>query len=173
MEYVRTYGLLILSLICALAAWGAYAYGLAAVNAEHDSVAAIRVADSQSSNRLATDRANKSLLRETEDGRKKLSQIAAGKDAIAVIGMLEGLGKTANTVLVVDSVGVDASLKGTDLRAVNVTAHAEGSFSQLFSVLKLLETMPAPGTVDSVELVHNDSSLWRLVVRCHILTKLD
>lgn len=173
MEYVRTYGLLVLSLVCALTAWGAYAYGLTAVYAEHDSVAAIRIADSQSSNKLATERANKALLRDTEGGRKALAEIATGKDAIAVIGMLEGLGRAANTVLVVDSVGVDASLKGTDLRAVNVTAHVEGTFAQLFSVLTLLETMPAPGTVDSLEFVRSHSSPWRLVVRCHILTKLD
>ena len=173
MEYVRTYGLLVLSLVLAGAAWGSYAYGLSIVNTERASIIATQEAESQASTVMSAERATKALAHETEEGRAALAQIASGKDAIAVIGMLEELGRAAHTSLIVDSVGVDTSLKGSDLRAVNVSVHADGAFAQLFSLLTLLETMPAPGTVDALEFSKGDTAPWRLTVRSHILTKVD
>jgi hypothetical protein len=141
------------------------------VNIERENVARAVELEKQNTTEIDADRATKALLRDTREARMRLADIAAGKDAIAIISMLEGLGRSAQAPLVVDTVGVDASLKGTDLRAVNVMAHAEGTFLQMFTLLQYIEAMPAPGTIDAFELVQGTK--WRLTVRMHILTKVD
>lgn len=91
--------------------------------------------------------------------------VAAGKDASVPLRV----SNAAPEVIPAQNKGASASIS-----AVNFTIEANGSFTQLFNALALLEALPIPARIEEASLTQlkSETEPWNLKVRLRILTTL-
>ena len=112
----------------------------------------------------------KRLFDNTKEERKELDAYFIAKDdTVSFIELIENLSRTAGVKISVNSVGVEQSAPNDQFEYVTVNASASGSFSKLYWLLSLLESVPIK--LDIVKFVfeespdsEKDNKEWRMDV---------
>jgi hypothetical protein len=127
------------------------------------------------------------LARDTLNQRTQLEGLAHF-DVISVADTIEGIGKIAGVKLTIGSATSESTKPkkgatgGAQLHAVSFVVEASGTFSALMYAAALLETLPVPSSVESLEFEHVPlsavsesaaSSGWRLIARIRVVTASD
>lgn len=179
--------LALLSVIAALVAWVAVFMYAAWISAQLDANRSqAKDVQSSSEREIALIRLH-ALARDTENLRAQLEGLTRS-DVIGVADTIDSVGRIAGVKLKIggaipESVG---QKKGTNnptvLHAVNFAVEADGTFASLMHAAELLETLPSPSSVQSLEFNHaplsaDDGSVkstaWHLTARVRVLTTSD
>lgn len=167
--------LLVLLSLLAGVSWAVAWYAGTSLVTMRDAKVAARAAMQQEMRDAASAALLHSAVEESTDVRAQLEE-AANVDVVSLATAIEQAGRvTGAAVRVTDVAPVPdadaARAKQTGVHTVGYTVEATGTFTQLASTIALLETLPAPSSIDQFTLTRvPDSKGWRLSVRLRVLT---
>jgi hypothetical protein len=91
------------------------------------------------------------LLTDTKPEREKLDTYFIGSDnVVSFIERIESLSTITKVTTAINSVGIDKSTTDNTFEYVTLNGTAEGSFSNVYWFLSLLESIPLQITVDQI-----------------------
>lgn len=120
------------------------------------------------------------LARETEEDRRTLASVS-NVDLLSAINLIESVDASGTPVQVTSAQAakaVPAKNAALQINVVDLTAHAEGTFSSLVHIMETLETLPLATTVQQVDLTRgavdpnakNAQTPWQLNVKLRFYT---
>jgi len=167
-----------ITLAIAIFAWCAVGYFIFVVfqmQAEHAQYVTDAAAANLEEGQAAQLRA---LARETESDRTALVN-ASNIDVLTAVNQIESVHASGTAVHVTSANPIKASGKNApQLNAIDLTAHADGTFSSVMHVAQTLETLPLSTIVQEIDLsrssidlnAKNQQSQWSLDVRVRFYT---
>jgi Tfp pilus assembly protein PilO len=170
--------LLVLFSLLAGASWVVAWYANASLSAMRDAKVAARAAVQQEMRDNASAALLHSAVEESTDMRTQLERVASA-DVVSLATAITQAATAAGAVVRVTDVGpvpdIDVGrAKQTGVHTVGYSVEATGTFAQLASVVALLETLPAPSSVDQFTLARvSGGNGWRLSVRLRVLTAVS
>jgi hypothetical protein len=119
------------------------------------------------------------LARETESDRASLDAIA-NVDVVSAVNFIESVQASGTVVHVTEAQPVKIAVKANtqQMNVIDLSTHAEGSFSSLMRVAQLLETLPLATTVQEVDVsrapvnpgAKSTAATWSLNMRLRFYT---
>jgi hypothetical protein len=158
----------LLSLL-ALALWGAFGYVAYTVSSEREEFATLlSEAEMKESRERAVTRLRGSV-RDTKDARETLESLVA-VDVIQAVSTIEAVGEATRTRVKID--GATPGSSNEHVRTIAVSVTLEGPLSALLRAVTMLETLPFPAVVDSIDFVADRSQkdAWTARVRVRFIT---
>jgi len=159
------------SIILAIALWVGYVFLILALTSEREAYALlISAAEVQEQRDRAASRL-RAVARDTRDDRERLEELLR-TDAIQAAATIEALGKKSGTQLVIEG----ATSQGSEIATVYVTLGADGTLPALSALIRNLENLPFPSSVDAVSLESRPApdkkgaERWHLTARVKIMT---
>src|SRR5262249_42228050 len=105
---------------------------------------------------------------------------ASSVDLLTAVNLIESISASSTSVHVVNAQTVRAPSKGNtqQMNIVDLTTHAEGSFSSLMYIAQLMETLPLAATILEVDFsrppvdpnAKNAAATWQLNVKLRFYT---
>jgi len=146
------------------------------------------ISSSTSDSETATERQSaslrlRSLVRETKSARDRLNSLT-GSEVLGIANIIEGVGKsTGMAVTIIGATQSPPSQKSKVpapiLHPIVFIVEAEGSFASIMHTAQLLENLPIPSSLQSLELnytqnysdsVKTKKQAWRLSARIQVMT---
>lgn len=121
----------------------------------------------------------RTLMRETKPQRDTLEAFAS-TDVLTAASTIEAAGGAAGVDIEIEGAAageIDNPQSAEYLSAVVIVANAEGSFEELLSTLRLLESLPFFSAIDSLQLTYAPGSgksqnVWKMIARIRVITTL-
>jgi hypothetical protein len=132
---------------------GVYGYLFFMTNAKTEKTTALYLASRQAASDKEKIHALERMLKETEKERARLSEYFVTKtNAVTFIEQIEKIGKNADVDLTVNSVSGETKDSG----AIALNFSATGSFSALYRLIALVESMPYKATLKKTDMQRSD-----------------
>ncbi len=159
MKNKKIKNLLAVFFLADIALLGAYGYLFFAAESKNKETAALYGASNERNSSKEKIQGLLRALEDTEKEREKLSEYFAAKtSAVAFIEQIEKLGKNAGVDLSVSSVSDGAKGGG----AIELAFSATGSFSDMYRLIALIESIPYKVMLKKVDIQRmNDSGAWK------------
>ncbi|MDO8552537.1 MAG: hypothetical protein Q7S01_03325 [bacterium] len=173
--------------VAAVAAWAGVVMYASWISGQLDARQSLATdVESISAREMAAARLH-ALARETNALRLQLDNLA-NPDVISVANVIDSIGKISGSKLKIGGVIQEYAAQNASasdapaLHAVGFAVEAEGTFASLIHAAKLLETLPAPSSVQGLEFerapLTTDSgsakpAVWRLTAHIRVFTNAD
>ena len=165
-----------LSLAACLLAWVGVAYFASTISSDELARAAAIETMQQSSMKGASTVRTHALAQETQGERAMLDQLLSA-DVVGIANMIEAAGKAAGVKAKLGDAQFEntpSADQGPKINAVGFVVQAEGKFSALMQATQLLESLPAPSSVQRLDIEKTPGSAsWHMNAYIRVLTTAD
>ncbi len=159
--------------ILAVLSWCAFGYAAFRLHASAQALEAQKMSAIESGARSASALRIEEVLDETTTERAVLAGVLS-PELLAIADMIEAVGPLSGAELSIGNATRQSDVGSPDapIHVVTVVARAEGTFAEIIHALALLETLPAPVSLDEFELEHasQKGASWDATIRLRIFT---
>lgn len=163
----------LLLLALALCAWAGIGYALYAVMDAGTELQTLSEVSTQTSAKQTTAARLHSIMRQSADDRAALNEFVSS-DIVHLVDVVSATGDAAGVTFAISEASPDNKV-APPLSAVAVVASASGTFTKLVRAVALVQTIPAPVSLDQFELRHSSGTgnTWQLSMRLHLFAEAD
>ena len=167
----RTLGIIIGCIVLVLLVWGVYGWIVLQTVSSRAAVSDLIATRDATADKVAYSESLRSLLRDTADARTQLAQVGT-LSAVDLVDRIHTLAADAGVDATLDTIApatFDPSIVPGGAPALTLSISAKGTFTRLYDLLQLMETMPLPLMIDQLSLEHSDDTKNPWMLRARIL----